>query len=113
MTADRDFLFWMHERLVHRYGENENTDFVQKLKAIAHVTPPKVDTPAHWNGAKNRYCVLGETSTVGPRWQVWDQVEHVTVMASIPDEHLANVFAGHLNKYEVAMQQLVDPKSQD
>jgi hypothetical protein len=44
MTADRDFLFWLRDRLVHQYGEDENTDFVLKLNAIAQETSPGIDT---------------------------------------------------------------------
>lgn len=32
---DRDFLTWISNRLVNRYGESEHTDFVQRLKRIA------------------------------------------------------------------------------
>ena len=30
-----EFLYWLAKRLVHVYGENENTDFVLKLKEVA------------------------------------------------------------------------------
>jgi hypothetical protein len=33
--TDKEFLLWLHYRLIHRYGESENTDFVIRLKAIA------------------------------------------------------------------------------
>lgn len=86
MTADRDFLFWLHERLVHKYGENENIDFVQKLHAIAWKTPSGVDTPAIYQDPPSRYHLLGETSTIGPRWQIWDSVSRRTVVSGITDE---------------------------
>lgn len=97
MTADRDFLFWLHERLIHKYGENENTDFVQKLHAIAQVTPPKVDT---WiQERRGRYAVLGETSTVGPRWLIWDNIDKKEVITGFEDQTVANRTVGLLNLY--------------
>lgn len=30
-----NFLFWLSERLVHVYGENPNTDFVQAIRRTA------------------------------------------------------------------------------
>lgn len=32
---DSEFLTWLASRLVHRYGESENTDFVLRLQKIA------------------------------------------------------------------------------
>lgn len=32
---DDDFLNWVADRLVHVYGENENVDFVLKLRQVA------------------------------------------------------------------------------
>lgn len=31
---DKDFLMWIHDRLVHVYKENENVDFSHKLRNI-------------------------------------------------------------------------------
>jgi hypothetical protein len=28
----KEYLKWLHERLIHVYGESPNVDFVQKLK---------------------------------------------------------------------------------
>lgn len=38
---DKDFLIWLADRLEYVYEEDPNTDFVQKLRAIA------VDTSYH------------------------------------------------------------------
>lgn len=47
MTADREFLLWLANRLVNVYGESPNVDFVQKTVAIACGLPPQEDTK--WN----------------------------------------------------------------
>lgn len=41
---DKQFLLWLHARLINRYGEYESTDFVQKLKAIADSMDNKAET---------------------------------------------------------------------
>jgi hypothetical protein len=41
---DRDFLFWLRDRLVLQYKESANVDFVQKLHAIGLNTPNDRDT---------------------------------------------------------------------
>lgn len=35
MLTNRDFLMWLHERLVSRYGENPLFDYMHKLRKIA------------------------------------------------------------------------------
>ena len=42
--TDKKFLNWIADRFVNRYGESENVDFVQKLRAIAKATPEDRDT---------------------------------------------------------------------
>jgi len=36
---DKNFLLFIANRLVHVHGDNENSDFIHKLKAIAAGTP--------------------------------------------------------------------------
>ena len=33
--TDKMFLLWLRQRLIYKYGEDENTDFVYKLGNIA------------------------------------------------------------------------------
>lgn len=42
---DKRFLLWLVDRLVYVYHENDHTDFVHKLRAIALNIPENVDTP--------------------------------------------------------------------
>ena len=41
---DKEFLYWIHARLVNQYKENPNTDFMLKLQAIATETDANKDT---------------------------------------------------------------------
>jgi hypothetical protein len=34
--SDREFLYWLAERLVNVYGESPNVDFIQRLRTIAY-----------------------------------------------------------------------------
>lgn len=43
--TDRDFLMWMHERLVHVHGENPRVDYMNKLRAIIKATDKDQVTP--------------------------------------------------------------------
>lgn len=95
MTADRDFLFWLRDRLVNTYKENENTDFVLKLQAIAYATAPGVDTPI---STVERFSLLGEASIMGPRWQIWDNIKGEQVMSGIPTEDLGISITTNLNR---------------
>ncbi|QEM41493.1 hypothetical protein SEA_FORZA_24 [Gordonia phage Forza] len=36
---DHDFLQWIHDRLVHHYGENDHYDYMWRLRAIIEATP--------------------------------------------------------------------------
>lgn len=38
-VSDRQFLRWLHRRLLHVYGEPEGTDFVMRLAKIAESLP--------------------------------------------------------------------------
>lgn len=38
MITDADFLNWVADRLVSKYGESENVDFVQKLRRMARAS---------------------------------------------------------------------------
>jgi hypothetical protein len=44
-TADRAFLQWVHDRMRFVHGENENVDYMHKLRAIIASVPPGRDTP--------------------------------------------------------------------
>lgn len=44
IVNDRQFLIWLRDRLVNRYGESPNVDFVRKLEAIADETDPLKDS---------------------------------------------------------------------
>lgn len=39
VVTDRDFLIWLHERLVRAYNENSNYDYMHKLRSIIEATP--------------------------------------------------------------------------
>jgi hypothetical protein len=43
--TDREFLLWLRDRLVYRYHESPNVDFVHKLNAIIQATPIDRVTP--------------------------------------------------------------------
>ncbi len=51
--TDRDFLIWIHERLVNVHGENPLFDYMWKLRAVIESTPEDKETPT--NFAKVRY----------------------------------------------------------
>lgn len=42
---DKEFLQWIHDRLQHMHGENENMDYMHKLRAIIKATDPAQLTP--------------------------------------------------------------------
>lgn len=42
---DRDFLIWLHQRLVYAYNENANFDYMWKLRSIIDATPKDQITP--------------------------------------------------------------------
>lgn len=44
-TSDREFLIWIHDRLVHVYGENELYGYMHKLRSIIATTPASQTTP--------------------------------------------------------------------
>ena len=45
MRTDREFLAWIHQRLVCIHGENPNYDYMYKLRAIIMATPSDQETP--------------------------------------------------------------------
>lgn len=42
---DREFLTWLHDRLVKNHGEPECVDYMHKLRAIIKSTSPDKTTP--------------------------------------------------------------------
>ncbi len=50
---DRDFLMWIHERLVNVHGENERYDYMHKLRSVIYAIPKDQDTPAMSSFAMN------------------------------------------------------------
>jgi hypothetical protein len=42
---DRDFLIWLHQRLLHQHGEDYNADYMGKLRSIINETFPGRLTP--------------------------------------------------------------------
>lgn len=56
METDREFLIWLHERLVDVHGECELYGYMHKLRAIIAATPPNQVTPiACLNGIDDVY----------------------------------------------------------
>jgi len=51
---DAEFLNWLADRIVHVYGESNETDFVTKLRSIATLTPPLRNTSNVWAGKLNK-----------------------------------------------------------
>jgi hypothetical protein len=47
--TDREFLWWVADRIVQVYGEHPYIDFVGKLASIADATPKKRETPNTMN----------------------------------------------------------------
>ena len=62
--TDREFLFFMANRLVGVYGESELVDFVRRLNSIAKTTDPSVTTdmflfdPSNQVDHKTKYGIL-------------------------------------------------------
>lgn len=42
---DKEFLMWIHERLVNVHGENECFDYMHKLRAVIAATNSEQETP--------------------------------------------------------------------
>jgi hypothetical protein len=38
--TDKEFLQWIHDRLINVHGENEHFDYMHKLRAVIDRTPP-------------------------------------------------------------------------
>jgi len=47
---DREFLIWLHERLVEVHGEVPEVDYMHKLRAIIRDTRPLKATPNQGTG---------------------------------------------------------------
>jgi hypothetical protein len=45
MMNDKEFLIWIHERLVHTHSENKQLDYMHKLRDIIAATNPCVRSP--------------------------------------------------------------------
>lgn len=48
---DKQFLIWLHERLVEEHGESPIVDYMHKLRAIINATDPEQDTPVFGTGS--------------------------------------------------------------
>ena len=42
---DKQFLTWIHERLIHEHNENRNMDYMWKLRAIIESMSEDQETP--------------------------------------------------------------------
>ena len=42
---DKDFLLWLHDRLVYKHKENPEVDYMHKLRAIIKSIDPLQETP--------------------------------------------------------------------
>lgn len=42
---DKEFLQWIHDRLMNKHGEDRNYDYMYKLRAIINLIPPDRETP--------------------------------------------------------------------
>jgi hypothetical protein len=42
--SDRDFLVWLHDRLMHVHQEPPNADYMHKLRAIIEKMPVEIAT---------------------------------------------------------------------
>jgi len=58
--SDRDFLMWLHERLVHVHGEDRLKDYMHKLRCIIVATPPDRVTPNDGRGGNHIKDVIGK-----------------------------------------------------
>lgn len=50
---DREFLAWIHQRLVHTHNENELCDYMHKLRCIIASIPPEQSTPNDGRGGNS------------------------------------------------------------
>lgn len=74
---DKIFLQWLHDRLIHVYGENENTDFLHKLRAIVKSTPEDKTTFNELSGAPE---TIHEKA-----WQAFNQSKEPTAKGQLKD----------------------------
>ena len=59
---DREFLYWIRDRLVNHYGESPNVDFVQRLTAIAATTEVEKYSPICFTNAPAQVLVQPRVS---------------------------------------------------
>jgi len=53
ILTDREFLIWIHERLVNQYGESPYMDYMHKLRAIIITIPADQVTPQDGRGGND------------------------------------------------------------
>lgn len=46
---DKEFLVWLHERIIHQYGESSNVDFLYKLRGIIKGTDKDKTSPISYD----------------------------------------------------------------
>lgn len=54
---DREFLIWIHERLVYKYIENPHMDYMHKLRCIITSIPDNQYTPNDGRGGNDMYAL--------------------------------------------------------
>lgn len=45
ILKDKDFLKWIHDRLIHVHGESPNVDYIHMLRSIIDTIPENQITP--------------------------------------------------------------------
>lgn len=66
VLTDRQFLIWIHERLVEQYGESPYMDYMHKLRAIITSIPEEQETPQDGRGGndiRELHSKLGKLQT--------------------------------------------------
>jgi hypothetical protein len=48
MSSDQEFLQWIHDRIANVYGENENVDFLHRLRKVIEALAQRADEPVAW-----------------------------------------------------------------
>jgi hypothetical protein len=88
INADKEFLNWLADRLVHKYGESENVDFVLHLRSLADTEPHQ--SPADFNladlqaeywalaGLEDQATSASDTDSVtkfsSRKLEIWNQI---------------------------------------
>lgn len=47
--TDLEFMIWIHHRLTEVYGEDQNVDYMHKLRAVINTIPPNQVTKNNLN----------------------------------------------------------------